>query len=419
MNILKSGWLRAIKSDFLAFSSDAHQFVSWRHSMIRAGYLGALCLTFAATVVGGIETAQGAQGGKPGKPGEGGGTKATSFTGVNLGVLPGDNGSTALAVSESGSVVGESWYDAGAAGVTSSPAYWYFNGRQWDVYPLPTLGLSNESNGTAFGIAGPDATREYVVGYVGGAAVIWTILGNTSISNPEPLDPGETCTWSVAQGVNVSGDAVGICDDHAAIWRSGPSGYTTNVLENLAGDYSEARDVNDDGVVVGRDCGSPPFTCHAFVFRIGNEAVIWLDDQINRNPYSLAVAVSDVVTVNGKSVVYVTGSTVSADNMETGTRWTVPVALLDGSSSDIVTQVTLTKQTCAGVNNAGDAVCTSSGGRQSTALIRDGVVSNLKPTKRATDAAAFDLARADALPTYAVGVAQVDGLRATVWVIDQ
>ena len=418
MNNLKSGWLGAMKSGLLAAISHANQFIyKWR-TIIRAGYVGALCLAISAVLVGGIETVQGAPGGTPGKPGGGGSTKATSFSGVNLGALPGDSWSIAFAVSESGSVIGESSLESNSTETIHSPAYWYFNGQQWVVYALPKG--SNESNGTAFGIAGPVDAKEYVVGSVGDAAVIWTVIGNTPFSDPAPLDQDKTCTWSVANSVNVWGDAVGMCDYRAAIWNSGPNGYSMKVLDNPASGYTEAMDVNDDGVVVGRDCELlPTESCHAFVMKIGSNTAVQLNDQINGDPYSYAAAVSDVVTINDTAVVYVTGSTTSAEGVETGTRWTVTISE-QGSLLPAVAQVTLTKQWCSGVNNAGDAVCTSSGGgRQSAALVRDGAMNNLKPPKRATDAARFDLTRADRLPTYAVGVAQVDGLRATVWVIDK
>jgi hypothetical protein len=338
---------------------------------------------------------------------------------VNLGLLPGDNGSMAFAVSESGSVVGVSSFESISTEPSYAPVYWYFNGQAWDIYALPK-GASDGENGFAFEIAGPVSAVEYVVGAVGSKAVIWTVTGHTSFSGPELLDQDAACTWSVAYAVNVDGVAAGKCDNQAAIWSPGQAGYDTSRLTLPVNGYAEARDVNDDGVVVGHNCDSNIENCSAFVLKSGSSTVIQLHDQINGDPESYAAAVSDVVMVNGRSVVYVTGSTTSADYLETGTRWTVPVSILEGPSSDAVTQVALTKQWCSGVNNAGDAVCTSSGGgRQSTALVRDGLANSLKPPKRGTDAASFDLARADELPTYAVGVAQADGLRATVWVINK
>ena len=129
---------------------------------------------------------------------------------------------------------------------------------------------------------------------------------------------------------------------------------------------------------------------------------------------------SEVVVVDGKDVVFVTGSTTSAGGVERGVRWTVPLAIFDSPSSGAVIQTPLTKEWCSGVNNAGGAVCTgSSGARQTAALLRNGILSDLKPPKGASDASSCDLARTDALPTYAVGVAQVDGLRAVIWIIDK
>jgi hypothetical protein len=179
-------------------------------------------------------------------------------------------------------------------------------------------------------------------------------------------------------------------------------------------------DVNDDGMIVGRDCDASVQHCQAFVLKLGSSKVVQLNDQINGDPDSYAAAVSDVVEVGGKEVVYVTGSTTSTMDVETGTRWTVPVSVLNESPSGSVTQIRLTSQWCSGVNNAGDAVCTSSGGgRQTTILLRNGVLSSLKPPKGATDAAGLDLARTNGLPTYAVGVVQIGAGRAAVWVINK
>lgn len=418
MNNSKSALLGRMTSELLAAASTASPFIHRWHTMLRAGYVGALCLTIAAALVGGIETAQGAPGGIHGKQGGGGSIKTTGFTGVNLGALPGGNSSIAFSVSETGSVVGLSSFASDGTGTIDSPVYWHFNGQSWDIYSLLPAAPNGES-GVAFGIAGPVNTVEYVVGTIGSTAMIWTVTGHTSFSNPEPLAKAADCDWSTAYGVNVHQVAVGHCDYGAAIWTPDGTGYKTTKVPFLSNPYTVATDVNDDGVVVGNGCDFLENNCHAFILKIGSDAIVPLTDSINGDPYSYVTAVSDVVVIDDTAFVYVTGSTKSAAGTETGTRWTVAIPDA-GPLSDAVMQMTLTKQWCSGVNNAGDAVCTSSGGgRQSTVLIRDGAVNSLKPPRRATDAATYDLARTDTLPTYAVGNIQVNGFRAAVWVIDK
>jgi len=364
------------------------------------------------------------QGGKPpgagGKPG-GGATKGSSFTAVNLGVLPGDAQSWANAVSESGSVVGESFF-SDESGEFFSAAYWHYNGQGWEVYALPK-GSSQSRRSYARGIAGPVQSVEYVAGQIGSEAVIWAVTGGTPVSPPVYLDPGSSpnCSQSSdAQAVNMRRDAAGTCDNKAAIWTAGLEEHALTVL-NLPGVYAQAMDINDTGVVVGRNCSSVDADqCHAFVTKTGSSKIVELADQIAGDPWAYAAAVSEAVIVDGKNVVFVTGSTTSAGGVERGVRWTVPLAIFDSSSSDVVIQTPLTGEWCSGVNNAGGAVCTgSSGGRQTASLLRNGVRSDLKPPKGATDAASLDLARTGTLPTYAVGVAQVEGLRAVVWVINK
>lgn len=418
MNNSKSALLGRMTSELLAAASTASSFIHRWHTMFRAGYVGALCLTIAAALLGGIGTAQGAPGGIHGKQGGGGSIKTTGFTGVNLGVLPGGNLSIAFSVSETGSVVGLSSFAPDGTDAIDSPAYWHFNGQSWEIYSLLPA-ASNGESGIAFGIAGPENEVEYVVGTVGSTAMIWTVTGHTSFSNPEPLAKAADCESSTAYGVNMHGVAVGHCNHGAAIWTPDGAGYKTTKLDFSASRHTAATDVNEDGVVVGNDCDFLENNCHAFILKIGNDEIVPLADSINGNPYSYVTAVSDVVVIDDTALVYVAGSTKDDDGTEIGTRWTVAIPNV-GSLSDAVTQVTLTKQWCSGVNNAGDAVCTSSGGgRQSTVIIRDGVVNNLKPPRRASDAATYDLSRTDGLPAYAVGAVQVNGFRAAVWVIDK
>jgi hypothetical protein len=415
----KNAQLGASKATAIATSNHSNQRSRKWRSMTRARHVSTLCLAVAALLAGSLDSAEAAPRGTTGKPGDGGNTKTVSFNAVNLGVLPGDMYSSASSVSESGSVVGYSWYDTPAWDSIYSPAYWYFNGQEWDAYALPKEPA--ESDGAAFGITGPVDAVEYVVGRIDSAAVIWTVTGNTSFSQPTRLDTDNACKSSQANSVNMDLVAVGMCDDRAVIWTPAGNGYAATMLPISANRYTEARDVNDNGVVVGRNCAlsGTSYSCFAFVLKSDSSTVTPLDDQIAGNPYSTATRVSDVVTVDGEAVVYVTGYTTSADDVSTGTRWTVPVAVLEGSSGE-VTQVTLTKSWCSGVNNVGDAVCTSSGsGRQTTAIVRNGVENSLKPPKKVLSAASLDLARTHELPTYAVGNAPVDGLRAVVWVIDK
>lgn len=347
-----------------------------------------------------------------GRPSGGGGTgKTTSFAAINLGVLPGGTWSSAAAVSESGSVVGTSVADQYSA------TYWYSpNGQEWHVYALPS-GLSGNSNSHAAGIAGPVEGQEYVAGSIDGAAVLWTVNGHTSFSGPVSV-ASENCGFSTANAVNQRRDLAGMCDYQAAIWIADSNGYSEVVLNTLSGAYAEVLDINDAGVVVGRHCEDIANDhCEAFL-RMVDGTLVDLIDTINDDPYSYAAAVSDVVTNGGTGpeFVYVTGATMNEQGVQRGMRWTVPLS----SSPVEIIQTPLIKQWCSGVNDAGQAICTSSGrARQSTGLWRDGAVSDLKPPKGATGAASFDLARKKDLPSYAVGVANIDGGRAVIWVINK
>lgn len=335
-----------------------------------------------------------------------GGTKAPSYTGRNLGVLPGDTYSYGSGVSAIGSVVGWSGYSTSAGDVTH-PFYW---DRSTGVMrQLPT----SEGSGHAFAIAGKTKLSEYAVGAEDFSstvqrAVIWVAPSLQPV--PIVLDSGAEA-GSVARGVNELGTAVGMWGDMTAIWQQVGLTYTMTTIDIFPNQPEEARDINNDGIVVGFGHNSNYTQFSAFL-RVGDEVVAL--PPAGTDPDAIARAVSEVFgTLTAGRFVYVAGSTMDANGVERAVRWTVNV-----DTTPLVSETkVLAKEWSSGVNTAGDVACTNApAGRQSASLWRNEVFIALKPPKGMTDAATQSLARTALSPTYVAGTASNSSTtRAVTW----
>lgn len=338
-----------------------------------------------------------------------GGTKAPSYTGRNLGVLPGDTYSYGSGVSAIGSVVGWSAYSTPAGAVTH-PFYW---DRSTGVMrQLSTSGATSEGSGHAFAIAGQTKVSEYAVGAEDlpstfQRAVIWVDPSSQAV--PIVLDSGAEA-GSVARGVNEVGTAVGMWGDMTAIWEhDGFHHYTMTTIDIFPNQPEEARDINNEGIVVGFGHNSNYTQFSAFL-RVGDEVVALLP--AGTDPYATARAVSDNFATSAGRFVYVAGSTMDANGVERAVRWTVDVDTRLVSETKV-----LAKEWSSGVNTAGDVACTNApAGRQSASLWRNEVFIALKPPKGMTDAASLDLTRTASSPTYVAGTASNSStMRAVTW----
>jgi probable HAF family extracellular repeat protein len=218
--------------------------------------------------------------------------RAVRHTGFQLlPLLNQDTSGGAYGINENGETVG---FSGGTDGVR---AVWWT--RKGDVTGLPSL--SNFTTTKALDIN----KRGDIVGYAGEAdkvAVLWPSKGSI-IS----LDNLSTFTSSQAESINDSDDIVGsaIAFDpnairiRAVLW---PAGSNTPLdLGTLpGGSTSRARDVDDNGVVVGTSNSS-----------VGNRAFIWTAgtgikdlNSLSTNP---AIILVDALSINKLGVILALG----------------------------------------------------------------------------------------------------------------
>lgn len=340
----------------------------------------------------------------------GGGAKAPSYTGRNLGVLPGHSYSFGNGVSDAGSVVGTSGYSTNESTVIH-PFYW--DRATGVMMQLPTSGATSEGTGHAFAVAGKTKASEYAVGVEDAPgtfvhAVIW--LAPSLQTPPIVLDSGETAA-STAWGVNDDGTAVGSWGDETAIWAHDGSGnYTMTTIDIFENQPEDARDINNQGIVVGYGYDLSYTQTNAFLLA---EGVAHALPPGGTDLYARALAVGDVfATPAGDEFVFVSGSTTAADGTAHAVRWTVKTGTWEVTETKV-----LAKEWSSGVNTSGDVACTNdTSARQSATLWRNDVFISLKPPKGMTDAASLGLARTALSPTYVVGTASSSAsTRAVIW----
>jgi hypothetical protein len=321
-----------------------------------------------------------------------------------IGPLPGDTESNAFGVSDSGSVVGRSFGPGGERA-------FYWDRPTGALFQLTTTGAT----GAAYAIAGGSVGTAYAVGYesspTGNRAVIWIA---PPTSSPIALDDD----GSRAFGVNDNGVAVGIASGLPVIWApDGNNGYVrTNISLLPSHVQGLAEDIDNDGIVVGIGFAATTFQQRGFL-RLLNGGVIELAPALG-DIESTAAAVSDIVTISERNVVYVAGRTNNASGVSQGVRW-----IVDVDTGAVVDRTVLNLQFAEGVNGAGDVAGASlSRRRQSATLWRNGTYITLKPPSGGRNTGAFGLARSATSPTYVVGttITNKSGIRAqaVVWEVN-
>ena len=349
----------------------------------------------------------------------GGGTTSSGYTARNLGVLLGDAYSRAWGVSDAGSVVGESVHfvpvDDGQMAFRRA-VYW---SPGFEMLPLPTKtaagGAERQSKALAIAVG---ATGELVVGQEDPAgphphAVIW----KGAPSNEAVALEDDLSNPSSAAGVNEDGIAVGHWGASAAIWVADASetdGYKRTDFKFDSGTYTEAKDVNRQGVVVGYSDPGDMSAPKAFV-RFADGTLYPLSP-LDTDAYTGAYAVSDVfaATVGGLAVdfVYVAGWTQSVTRVQRAVRWKVDVG-----TGVVVEKTLLTQASANGVNDAGDVLC---GSGQGAKLFRGNAYYSLRPPKGASGVGALALAGTASSTTYVAGYSwgqKAASERAVVWTI--
>jgi probable HAF family extracellular repeat protein len=147
----------------------------------------------------------------------------------DLGTLPGDLASGAVAISSDGRMI-----SGNSTGPTAlSAVRWLRSGEQWLIDALP-LGSGCFVNGMS-----SDGTA--IAGTCGALAVVWVngsriVLGNGN-----------------AGGVNSKGQAVGTNStfNHAILWNFSSGVVTETDLGTLGGTYAVATNINESGEVTG------------------------------------------------------------------------------------------------------------------------------------------------------------------------
>lgn len=176
---------------------------------------------------------------------------------TDLGVLPGNIGSSAYAINDTGKIVGTS-----SGGIGLKTVQWV-NGT---ISVLPVYSQSGGSIPADMNDAGEIAGKLAIGGQDDG--IYWDAQ-----NNPFQLDglPGAVGSFVIAHGINASGLIVGRAQEgspnlygHACIWNK--STFQTDMGFMSGGTYSEAYGINDAGEVVGA-AGTASGNLHAFLWK--------------------------------------------------------------------------------------------------------------------------------------------------------
>lgn len=219
------------------------------------------------------------------------------YTITDLGVLPGDESSFAFGISPTGAVTGYSSHE-----ICDDVCIEYKHGFLYEGGTMTALGDYNgqDAIGSAVNSAGQIAAYTYTgvwrallwedgqhqdLGALGGAGAQAYDVSESEVVvgkyyAPSPISDWRAFVWengvmtgldaysgtdSAAYAVNSAGDIVGESGARAVLWRNG------QIIDLGWGPGSEARDINDDGVIIGRASYTPPGTTFATLWRNGEQ----------------------------------------------------------------------------------------------------------------------------------------------------
>ncbi|HLY99999.1 MAG TPA: hypothetical protein VKT33_13145, partial [Candidatus Angelobacter sp.] len=196
----------------------------------------------------------------------------------DLGFLPGGDYSVALAINDTGQVVGAS---NSASGIHAF--LWTGSGG---LSPLPQLSNGDSSSAYAINHAGQ------IVGASDGHAAVWS---NNTIQDIGTLGG----SWSEAHSINNRGQVVGVSDTPAGprafLWMSGGP---MQDLGTLPGDTSSrANRISDQGVVAGASEGVQGVRAFVWAKNTGMQAI----GTLQGGGYSEAFGVNNLGQVVGQS----------------------------------------------------------------------------------------------------------------------
>ncbi len=206
----------------------------------RWGFLILLMATGALVMYGCGGGSGGDGGGRPPAPDE------TTYAVVDLGTLGGGT-SVALDLNEAGHVVGN-------ARLASNDAHAFLEASP--LQDLGTLGGGGHSSATSINDNGVMVGWSWAPGTTTRHAFIYQ---SGTMTDLFPNDPAQ------ALAINGLGHVVGVRNDHAFLW----DGQAAIDLGTLGGNTSQARDINDDGLIVGWSKLADGTTDHAFVYAGG------------------------------------------------------------------------------------------------------------------------------------------------------
>lgn len=253
---------------------------------------------FAFLVLSGCSTTDAPQGALPTEPAlaKGGGSGTSQYTSASL-ELTGYE-SIAKAVNDAGDIAGHSPCCPQVAFARVGGVLTVF-----------------DPNSAAFGING--STPVLVAGVAAGQPVLWS-FGTTVQQLTLALLPGHTTGKAI--GVNDVGQAVGSSGSRAVLWS--PGGVPTEVGGIDSFVYGEGRGINEAGHAVFVFFTNPNGQAARSAVRFASGELVELPPQSG----DIKAYVNDISEVSTNGMMFVAGTTVTAEGVFRAVRWTLDVA---------------------------------------------------------------------------------------------